>query len=295
MKKIAFIGLGDMGTPMATNLLNRGYPLTAYDILTERISRLASRGARAAASPEEASREADVVITMLPTSLQVEKAILGPSGVRDGIPEGATAIDFSSVDPKLADRVSDALMSRKAQYLDAAVSGVPPRAAAGELTIAIGGDEELVNAHRDILEVLGKRIFYVGAIGNAKKIKIANNTLAAINQMALYEICVLLQKAGIDLDVFFQVLRECSGYSRVADRLPDYIGRRFDATGRGGRIRHLHKDIGLGVSLAEELRVATPFSSLAQQLARAAIAQGMEEEGGLSLAKVLERLSNLQP
>ena len=139
MKKIAFIGLGDMGTPMATNLLNRGYPLTAYDILTERISRLASRGARAAASPEEASREADVVITMLPTSLQVEKAILGPSGVRDGIPEGATAIDFSSVDPKLAQRVSEALMSRKAQYLDAAGAAVRDIRARRRAVLFAGG------------------------------------------------------------------------------------------------------------------------------------------------------------
>lgn len=293
-RKIGFIGLGDMGKPMATNLLKAGNNLLVYDLRPERISAVVSEGAKGASSITEVAEGSDIVITMVQTSADVEVAVLGKEGIADGGREGSLVIDFSTIDPQISLRVADRLQNKGIRYIEAAVSGVPIRAQAGELTIALSGDEKLIQDNMDIFQAVGKQIFLVGPYGNAKKIKIANNTLTAINQMAIYEVATMLRKAGVDIDMFSKILKECSGYSKVAERLPVVKSREFDRSGRTGRLSLLHKDLGLSLALGEEVEAVMPFAALAHQISQISIANGISEEGSTSMVKIFEKLSHLE-
>ena len=293
-RKIGFIGLGDMGKPMATNLLKAGNHLLVYDLKPERISALVSEGANGASSITEVVNGSDVVITMVRTPEDVEVAVLGKEGVADRGREGILVIDFTTVGPQVSLRIADRLQKKGIQYIEAAVSGVPIRAQAGELTIALSGDEKLIQENMDIFQAVGKQIFLVGPYGNAKKIKIANNTLTAINQMAIYEVSTMLRKAGVDIEMFSKILRECSGYSKAAERLSIVKSREFDRTGGTGRLSLLHKDLGLSLELGDGVEAAMPFAALAHQLSQISRAAGISEEGSTSLVKIFEKLSHLE-
>src|SRR5919204_1356437 len=176
---LGFVGLGTMGQPMAANLLGRGFPLVVYDVNPAALEPARAQGARAAASPRELGAASRFVITMLPAPAHVEEVLTGPDGVIEGMAPGGTLIDMSSIDPGTTRRVGERAAARGLRMIDAPVSGAPPKARDGTLTIMVGGDADVLAACRPILEALGENIFHVGPLGTGEAVKLVNNLLAA--------------------------------------------------------------------------------------------------------------------
>ena len=212
MKKIiGFIGLGTMGKPMALNLLEAGYQMNVYDINPEPLPELQANSARIGNSCKEVAGQSDVIITMLPKSEDVEKAILGENGVIEGAKANSIVIDMSTIDPSFSRRISKTLADKHIKMLDAPVSGGQAGAIGGTLTIMVGGEEKIFQECSDIFQALGKNLFYCGPSGSGDVVKIINNLLAGINMVACAEGLALGVKAGVDLKILYEVINTSSG------------------------------------------------------------------------------------
>lgn len=162
IKKVGFIGLGAMGKPMATNLLKKGFPLTVFDIRKDPLEELVSLGAKPAGSPKEVAEVSDVIITMLPSSPDVEAVILGKEGVMEGIREGSIVIDMSTISPTTTKKIGNVLSGKGVRVIDAPVARTVKAAVEGKLAIFVGGDGEVFEECRPILEAMGSDIYHVG-------------------------------------------------------------------------------------------------------------------------------------
>jgi 3-hydroxyisobutyrate dehydrogenase len=211
MRSIGFIGLGNMGLPMVANLLKAGHRVHAYDLVPAAVDAAVSRGAVAAASAAEAASRAEVSITMVPNSPEVEAAYLGPKGVLEGARPGTVAIDMSTIDPATTRRVGERLAAAGVRFLDAPVSGGVPGAVAGTLTIMVGGDADTVEAVRPVLAAMGQNVVHVGALGSGEVAKICNNLVAGVSMIAAAEAFTLGIRAGVDPRVLHDVIRTSSG------------------------------------------------------------------------------------
>jgi 3-hydroxyisobutyrate dehydrogenase len=211
MKSIGFIGLGNMGLPMVTNLLKAGYPVVGYDVLRPALDAAVSRGVAPAASAAEAARRVEVVITIVPNSPEVEAAYLGPGGVLEGARPGLVAIDMSTIDPATTRKVGARLAEAGVTMLDAPVSGGVPGAVAGTLTIMVGGDPAVVAEARPLLAAMGKNIVHVGALGSGEVAKICNNLVAGVSMIAVAEAFAIGMRAGVDPKILHDVIRTSSG------------------------------------------------------------------------------------
>ena len=187
-KKIGIIGVGAMGIGMVGNLVKEGYAVTAFDIDSKRIAAAKDKGAAGAASQEAVGRESDVVITSLPSPQAFEETVLGETGLLKGLRSGSYIIDMSTIDPVTTRNVNEIAKSKGVRTLDAPVSGGPQGAAAGTMSIMVGGDKADFEACTEIFDVLGGNIFHVGPIGAGQTIKICNNALAAVHTVALGEV-----------------------------------------------------------------------------------------------------------
>ncbi len=197
-ERIAFLGLGIMGRPMASNLARAGIEVVAWNRSAERAEQLAGEqdGVSVAASPEEAARAAGAVITMVPDVPEVEAVLLGPGGAADGLGAGGLAIDMSTISPTASRSIGARLDERGIAFVDAPVTGSRPRAEDATLTIMAGGSEEAFARARPYLEAMGRLVLHVGPQGHGSMIKLINNTLAAINAAVLAESIVLGRAAG---------------------------------------------------------------------------------------------------
>ncbi len=200
MEKIAFIGLGIMGKPMALNLLKAGYELKVYDINQAPMEELKAKGAQTARSAKEAAEYGQVIITMLPNSPHVKQAVLGPDGVLEGASQGDILVDMSSIAPLAAQEVSTEAAKKGVVMLDAPVSGGEPKAIDGSLAIMVGGPVEAFEKVKAIFEVLGSSATLVGEIGAGNTTKLANQVIVALNIAAMSEALVLASKAGVNPD-----------------------------------------------------------------------------------------------
>ena len=213
--KIGFIGLGIMGRPMAKNLLKAGYELVVYDIVPAGVDDVAKAGAQRAGSNKEVAQQSDVVITMLPDSPDVEAAMLGSSGVFEGLHSGLTLIDMSSISPVTARKVAAMAAEKGVEMLDAPVSGGDVGAINATLSIMVGGKQEVFERCRPIFEVLGKNINLVGESGAGQVCKAANQIVVALTIDAVAEALVFAQKAGVDPARVRQALMGGFAESRV--------------------------------------------------------------------------------
>jgi 3-hydroxyisobutyrate dehydrogenase len=211
MKVIAFIGLGNMGLPMVANLVKAGHHVHAADVRREAVEAAVGHGAHAAGSAAEATRRAEVVVTMVPNSPEVEVAYLGPGGVLEGARSGQIAIDMSTIDPATTRKVGARLEVQGVRMLDAPVSGGVPGAVAGTLTIMVGGEAAAFAEARSILGAMGKNIVHVGPLGSGEVAKICNNLLAGVNMIAAAEAFTIGIRAGVDPKVLHDVIRTSSG------------------------------------------------------------------------------------
>lgn len=294
MERIGFIGLGAMGGPMAKNLVKKGFGLTVFDVVTEKMEPLKGVGAEGAASCKEVAEKCPIVITMLPSSPHVNEAVLGPKGIFEGIREGSVLIDMSTIDPITTREIARILEEKGAEMLDAPVARGVPAAVAGTLVIYVGGKKEVFDRHREILAAMGTDIYHVGDIGTGEVVKIVNNLMVAVTTCALAEAMVLGVKAGVKPDILFEALSSGSGNSFV-------LQNHFKNNVMKGKfeegvfpVDYMLKDLNLALSTGNQLRVPLHFAALSAQQYILAGASGESKKYHPAVIRPLEKLVGVE-
>ncbi len=293
--RIGFIGLGTMGKPMARKLLQAGYSLTVHNRSREPVEELSEEGAVPAFSPREVGEASDVVITMLPSSPHVREVVLGPEGVLEGMGAGSIILDMSTINPLVTREIAAKAEEKGVRMLDGPVSGGPSGAEAGTLTIMLGGEEEVVEACRPILQVLGERIYHVGEVGMGEVVKVCNNLILASSMAAVGEAFALGVRAGADPKDLYEVIMSSSGSCACLETgvpYPDVIpdGPADKDFAPRFTLDMMFKDVGLGMDAAKELKVPLHVVGAAYQMYNAARAWGYGGKDFAAVARVVQRL-----
>lgn len=211
MEKIGFVGLGHMGSPMAINLIRKGYPTTVYDIRPAPVQALVEKGAKRAADLADVARDADVVFTMLQTGEQVRQVCFQPDGLFSIAKKNALFIDCSSIDVNTSRKLHQGARQAGIEMLDSPVSGGVAGAIEANLTLMVGGEKNIFDQAKPLLQVLGKQVIYAGPAGNGQAAKICNNMVLGISMIAISEAFVLAEKLGLQAKTFFEICSNASG------------------------------------------------------------------------------------
>jgi len=279
MAKITFIGLGNMGGPMASNLVKAGHEVTVFDLSKNAVAALVSEGAKTADTAHEAANGAECVITMLPAGQHVEAVYLGDDGLLAKLPAGTLVIDSSTIAPETARGVAEVARAKDIPFLDAPVSGGVGGAKAGTLTFICGGSEEAFNKAKPILDAMGKNIFHAGDHGSGQVAKICNNMLLAILMSGTSEVLALGVKNGLDPAVLSEIMKQSSGgnwalnvynpWPGVMEGVP--ASRNYEG---GFLVNLMTKDLGLAFDNAVKNQASIPMGSLARNLFQLHAGQG---------------------
>jgi len=273
MQQLAFIGLGTMGAPMARNLLKGGFALRVFDINPKASEGVVAAGAQAAASPAEAARGADAVITMLPNGQDVEAALFGPAGALESMQPGSLLIEMSTIAPSVTDRIADWLKGRRIAMLDAPVGRSSQHAVEGKLLIMVGGDQADLQRGRPILEKLGDTIVHCGNTGSGARMKVVNNFMSVTINVTTAEALLLAEASGLDPELARKVmLGTVAGQGHMATTYPAKVLRNDLIP--GFMVDLAHKDLGLALELASELKTDTPTATAARPIYELARAEG---------------------
>ena len=300
MKRVGFIGIGKMGTPMVANLLKAGFSVLAYDIQSEALEEAKRRGARAAGSAAEVARDSDVVVTMLPSSREVEECYCREGGVLAGAPAGRLCVDMSTIDPGTSRRVAERAKAQEVRFLDAPVSGAVPRAVEGTLTIMVGGSAEDLEEARPVLSAMGSTIIHVGPVGSGEVAKICNNLIAGVATVAVCEAFRLAEQFGVDPKVLTEVIKKSSGYTWAMEHnhpVPGMVAKAASSHdyAAGFMTDLMAKDMGLAVTAGRDRRVPLFVASAALQLYRLASAHGLGRKDFSSVYTLLKPGSESAP
>lgn len=287
-----FIGVGNMGNPMAFNVLKAGFAMTVFDVNARAMENLIQAGARKAGSAPEVVDGADIVLTSLPASPDVEAVYLEPGGLVDRARPGTILVDLSSVLPSTPKKIEPRAKARGGHFLEAPVSGGVTGARAATLAIMVGGDAEPLSRAQPVLRAIGPNIFHVGAVGAGNTMKAINNMMSCVNALAMMEGLVLGVKAGLDPMTIYEVVRASSGASKALERIPRAILPRNFAP--GFKVALMNKDLDTFNSIARELHVPVSFSNVAQRYEQAALAAGLGEQDTSSVLTIIERLAAAQ-
>jgi 3-hydroxyisobutyrate dehydrogenase len=290
--RVAFLGLGAIGTPMAEHVA-RQYSLTVWNRTRAVADEFAKRtGAAVAETAADAARGADIVITCLPSSIEVEQVLFMTNGVAESIVSGAVLIDCTSGDPTASRRIAERLQLQHVRFLDAPVSGGVVGAQAGNLTVMCGGDAATLDHVRPILQTFGEKIVLAGPVGCGHALKAVNNALLAVHIWSTAEGLAMLQKLGVDPALALDVINASSGRSNASMNLfPERVLTR--AFPRTFRLALLDKDIGIAASMAKETRTdATLIEHAAKLFAEAHRELGPEADH-VEAVKVVERRAGL--
>jgi 2-hydroxy-3-oxopropionate reductase len=289
MTRVAFIGLGTMGGPMAANLLRAGFDVVGYNRSRAKVDALVALGGRGAATIAEAVSGSDIVATMLPDSPDVVEVYTGGEGVFANAGPGITAIDFSSIRPDVARNLATEASALSLRMLDAPVSGGEAGAIDGSLSIMVGGAAEDFEAMKPVLEAVGATIVNVGGCGSGQTVKAANQLIVAGNIELLAEAIVFLDAHGVELAPALQVLGGGLAGSTVLSRKAGPMIKREFAP--GFRIELHHKDLGILTAAAREAGIVIPLGAVTAQLMAARVAQGDGKLDHSALLKGIEQLS----
>ncbi len=285
--RVGFLGVGVMGAPMARNLLEAGFAVaTCVHRNPERVEALVAAGARRLPAPAAVAREADVVITMLPDSPEVEAVALGEGGVIEAMRPDSLFIDMSTCLPATEQRIAAAARPRGVRTLDAPVSGGETGAINGTLTIMVGGEAETFEAARPVLAAMGRKLVHVGPTGSGQVVKIVNNLMGAINAVGVAEGLTLGVKAGVPAEVLWEVITNGSGNSRWLESAQTTLLR--DEYRPGFALALMLKDIRLAMTLARELNVPLFEGSQAHALFTAAHGAGYGREDASAVARLIQ-------
>jgi 3-hydroxyisobutyrate dehydrogenase len=271
MTAIGFIGLGNMGTPMAANLVKAGHQVTGFDLVPAAVRALTAAGGRAAASVAEAIAAAEIVITMLPAGPQVREVYLGNGGVLGRAKKGALLIDTSTIDVDTARLVAAAAKEAGFDMLDAPVSGGTAGAAAASLTFMVGGEAAAFARAQPVLEAMGRTIIHTGPPGNGQAVKICNNMMLAVSMIGTCEALTLAQKLGLSSQTMFDVVSKSTGqcwaltgYCPVPGPVPSSPANRDYAPGFTAAM--MLKDLRLSQQAAGAAAAPTPMGAAAAAL-----------------------------
>lgn len=290
MHKIAFIGLGNMGAPMALNLLKAGFALRVFDLSAGPLQRLAEAGAEIAEHPADAVADADAVISMLPASAHVQRLYLGADGVLAAVPAGALLIDCSTIAAATAREVAAAAAARGLTMIDAPVSGGTAGAAAGTLTFIVGGTADAFERARPLLGAMGRNLFHAGGNGAGQVAKICNNMLLGIQMIGTIEALQLGVASGVDATVLSDIMARSSGRNwtlEVYNPWPGVMDGVPAARGYSGGFGSdlMLKDLGLAAEAAAAVRAPIALGALARELYRLHSAAG---HGALDFSSLRE-------
>ena len=292
MERIGFIGLGIMGKPMAHNLLKAGYSLTVYNRSDGPVEELVAAGAVAAASPQAVAANADVVVTIVTDTPDVQQVLLGENGVIHTIAHDAVVIDMSTISPTATREIASTVQEKGASMLDAPVSGGEGGAIAGALSIMVGGEEDVFNRCLPIFETLGKNIVHVGQSGAGQLTKLCNQIAVAVTNLAMSEALIFGAKSGLDLKKMQNAIQGgAAGSWQLSNLAPRVLERDFAP---GFMVKLQQKDLRLVLQEADRLKLSLPATSLVHHLFHALESQGAGDEGTQALVKVLEQLAGVE-
>jgi len=288
---VGFVGLGNMGRPMALNLMAKGFALVVHDIDPAKVEPLRAKGARVVESAEQVAAATARMICMVETTAQAESVIGGEHGFIKSAALGAIVVCMSTIDPLVLKRLGGELATRGIAMLDAPVSGGTERAISGELSIIGGGETATFDACRDLFSAMGAKIFHVGALGQGLAMKLVNNMLVQVNMVAVAEALVMGVKAGLDPQMIFDVVSVSTGTSNAFVRgVPRMIAGDFAP---GGTVDISFKDQELETQFAKQLGVPVLLANVTQQVYQMARAAGFNKEDGSAVLKVLEKLAGV--
>ncbi len=289
--KVAFIGMGTMGGPMAQNILNAGHEVTVHNRSREKEEPLAQTGAQRAASPQEAAAGAEVIITCVSDTPDVEAIILGNRGVIHGAQQGAIVVDMSTISPIATRRIADTLATKGIKMLDAPVSGGSEGAQNGTLTIMIGGEAADVDKVLPVLEAMGKTMTHVGPIGAGQITKAINQIIISGTFLSVAEGLTLGIKAGLDMPKIVQALSGGAANSWVlSNRAGNMINNAYPL---GFRVKLHYKDLRIALDTARELGVNLPATAFVEQIETGLIARGYGDEDISAIARSIREASGI--
>lgn len=289
MARVGFIGLGIMGTPMAANLVAAGHTVVGFSRRSVSVDRASERGVLAASSIQEVVHGADVIVTMLPDSPDVESVLLGPGGVLECATAEQLIIDMSSIRPDVARRVAEAAQARGVAVLDAPVSGGEVGAIEGTLSIMVGGTAEAFARGQEVFSAMGKTIVHVGPAGAGQTVKAANQLMVATNLQGLAEAVVFLEAHGVDVGPALDVLGGgLAGSTVLTRKSKNMTTREFTP---GFRMDLFHKDMGIVQSAARDAGVSLLVGSLVAQVIAAVVAQGGATLDQSAMITIVDQLS----
>lgn len=288
-ERVGFIGLGIMGRGMAHNLLKAGFPLTVWNRTASKMDPLLAAGAQATSNPAAVAAGSDVVVICVSEAKDVEEVVLGPHGLVQGAKLGSLVVDCSTISPIATRQIADALVPYEITMVDAPVSGGSEGAAQGTLSIMVGGRDEDFNRALPILQAMGTRVVHVGACGAGQMVKMANQTLAVGNTLAMCEALLLLQAGGVELPKSIKAIRDgAAGSWMWSNRANQIIERDWRP---GFTIDLQLKDIRMVLEAADAMGVPLMGMGMAGMLYRTLQAQGLGHEGHHALIKSLEHLA----
>ena len=293
METIGFVGLGNMGAPMAGRLLDAGYGLIVHDVRQAAAAPLLARGARWAGSPAGVAAAATTIISIVPSSKEVRAVFEGSQGILGALQAGALCIEMTTADPSATRELAPEVEARGAHLIDAPVSGGVRGATDGSLAIMVGGPAALLERARPVLERMGKNIFHAGPVGAGHAIKLVNNMCSGGILALTIEAVAVAAKAGVDPARAVEIIQASSGRSNASDyKFPKFIlSGAFDA---GFAIRLMLKDVDGYGRLAQEGGVPSPVGRAATEIYRMAVARGMGDLDHTAVARLIEEWAGIE-
>ncbi len=289
---VGFIGVGNMGNPMAANVLKAGFPMAVFDANPKAMENLVKAGARCAGSARDVVEQSEIVLTSLPASPDVEAVYLDPGGLVERAKPGTILIDLSSVLPATPRKIEPRAKARGVHFLEAPVSGGVTGARAATLAIMVGGEAEPLKRAEPVLRAIGPNIFHVGPAGAGNTVKAINNMMACVNSATMMEGFLVGVKAGLDPMTIYEVVKASSGASKALERIPRaLIPRDFEP---GFKVSLMNKDLETFHTIAKELHVPVTFSNLAQHYQQAALAAGLGDMDTSVVFTLIERLAGMK-
>ena len=292
IRTISYLGLGTMGSGMASNLLKAGYKLTVWNRSAEKCEPFARKGARAADTPADAVRGAELVMYILSNDEAVQEVVFGAKGILSGIKEGQIAMDMRTVLPATSLREQEAYAKRGVDFLDAPVFGSKQESADAKLWIMAAGKKAVFEKVKPVLKHLGQTIHYFGKNGNAATMKLVGNLIVALELEALAEGLVLAQKAGLDLSAVMEVVKAADFRSPLlVSNGRNILKRNFSPS---FALKLMLKDANLIAKFSESLESPTPALTVVQKNLESAVALGFGEENASAIIRALEKEAGVE-
>ena len=289
---VGFIGLGIMGKPMAINVMKAGHKVIAFDLNADRVEQLAEAGAVAGKSGKDVAEQADVVITMMQNSPNVEAALFSENGIAEGLSEGKCVIDMSSIAPLASRSFAERLEKLGVEFLDAPVSGGEPKAIDGTIAVMVGGKPEVFAKYEELLGTMASTVTLVGGVGAGNITKLANQMIVAVNIAAVAEAYSLAKKAGVEPANVYQAIRSGLAGSVVMDQKSQKI---FDGDFTPGFRIELHiKDLQNALDTAHGVNVSTPFTAQAMEIMQSLKCHGHEKDDHSGIAEWYEMVNDMK-